>query len=169
MTAYLIPALLCAIVLYGIYRKIPVFTSFLTGAKEGISSAISLLPTLIAITSCIGMFKASGGLEQMVRLLTPLSDLLHIPSEILPLALIRPISGSGSLVILRDLLSEFHPDSKIGKVASVLQSSSETTFYTISVYYAATSVKRTKATIPSSLCGDLACLLFSILWVTLLC
>lgn len=169
MTAYLIPFLLCIIVLYGKYRNIPVFACFLSGAKEGISTAFSLMPTLVGITACIGMAEASGGLDLFVSWLTPLADVLHFPSEVLPLALIRPISGSGSLVLFEKLLTEFHPDSKIGKVASVLQSSSETTFYTISVYYAATSVKKTKATIPCALLGDVACFLFSTLWVTLLC
>ena len=169
MTAYLIPLMLTVILLYGCYKKIHVFSVFLDGAKEGISSAFSLMPTLIAVTVCIGMFKASGGLELLVGWLSPITAVMGIPSEILPLALLRPVSGSGALVIFEQLLAEYHPDSYIGKVASVLQSSTETTFYTISVYYAATAVKKSKATLPCSLIGDLFCFLFSALWVNLLC
>ena len=169
MTAYLTPLLLTVILLYGCCKKLPVFSIFLTGAKEGITSAFALMPTLIAVTVCIGMFKASGGLELLVNLLAPIASALGTPFEVLPLALIRPISGSGSLVIFEQLLAEYHPDSYIGKIASVLQSSSETTFYTVSVYYAATAVKKSKATLPCSLIGDISVFLFSTLWVNLLC
>ncbi len=168
MTSYIIPFVIVLIILYGVWKKIPVFDSFVSGAKQGVQTAFSLLPTLIGITACIGMFKASGGLDALVRCLTPVVSWLHLPAEVLPLALIRPISGSGALVIFEDLLKDFHPDSYIGKVASVLQGSSETTFYTLTVYYAASSVKKTGKTIPCCLAGDIACFIFSALWVTLL-
>lgn len=169
MTNYIIPAFIAAILLYGVFHKINVFDCFISGAKEGISSAFSLLPTLIGVTVCIGMFKASGGLDCLTNLLLLPAQLLHFPSEVLPLALLRPISGSGALVIFENILKNYHPDSYIGKVASVLQGSSETTFYTISVYYAATSVKKTKTTLPCSLIGDITCFLCSAIWVTLFC
>lgn len=169
ITNTIIPFCIAAIVLYGITKKVPVFQSFVAGAKEGVSSAFSLLPTLIGITACIRMFEASGGLDLLVQLLSDPAKLLHFPAEVLPLALLRPISGSGSLVVFENILKTFSPDSYIGKVASVLQGSSETTFYTISVYYAASSVKKTGHTLICSLAGDVSCFLFSALWVTLLC
>lgn len=169
MTNYIIPACIAAIILYGAIRKVNVFDSFLKGAGEGISSAFSLLPTLIGITACIRMFIASGGLSILTGLLTPLAKMLHYPVPVLPLALLRPISGSGALVVFEQILKNFSPDSYIGKVASVLQGSSETTFYTISVYYAASSVKKTGRTLPCSFAGDIVCLICSSLWVRLLC
>jgi spore maturation protein B len=123
---------------------------------------------LIAITTCIGMIKASGGLELLVSVMAYPAKLLHLPAELLPLALLRPISGSGALVIYEDLLQSFGPDSQIGKIASVLLGSSETTFYTMTVYYASVSIRKTKYTLPCSLLGDLSCFLFSVLWINLL-
>ncbi len=169
MTDYIIPFLIAGIVLYGMIRKVNVFESFLKGAKEGISTAFGLLPTLICITACIGMFKASGGLDVLVSFLLRPAALLDFPAEVLPLALIRPISGSGALVLFESILTEFGPDSKTGKVASVLQGSSETTFYTLSVYYAASSAKKTGKTLAASLVGDVTCFLCSACWVSLIC
>lgn len=169
MTNYIIPFLIAAIVLYGALHRTDPFGSFINGAKEGISSAFSLMPTLIGITVCIGMFKASGGLDILVKLLLLPAKILHFPAEVLPLALLRPISGSGALVIFENILKTYGPDSYIGKVASVLQGSSETTFYTITVYYAASSVKKTGCTLGASLMGDIVCFLCSALWVTLVC
>ncbi len=169
MTDYLIPLLIAGIVLYAAVRKVNVFESFLSGAKEGISTAFDLLPTLLCITACIGMFKASGGLDLLVSFLMIPAKWLHFPAEVLPLALLRPISGSGSLVLFESILKEYGADSYIGKVASVLQSSSETTFYTLSVYYAASSAKKTGKTLTASLVGDIVCFLCSAVWVSLIC
>ena len=169
MSQYVIPFCIAGIVLYGYLHKVSVFQSFVLGASEGIQTAFSLLPTLIGITVCIRMFEASGGLELLVKIFSYPAKWISIPPEILPLAFMRPISGSGSLVIFEQILKSFSPDSHIGKVASVLQSSSETTFYTISVYYAATSVKKTGKALACSLCGDLACFIFSAFWVRILC
>ncbi len=169
MTDYIIPFCIAGIVLYGVFRKVNVFDSFLSGAREGISTAFGLLPTLLCITACIGMFKASGGLDVLVSFFTLPANRLHFPAEVLPLAFLRPISGSGALVLFEDILKTFGPDSQIGKVASVLQGSSETTFYTISVYYAASAAKKTGKTLCASLTGDIVCFLCSALWVSLIC
>ncbi len=168
MTDYLIPVWIVFILIYGMCKKVNVFSSFLSGAKEGISTAFGLLPTLIAITVCIGMLKASGGLDLIAGLLSFPAKLLSFPKEVLPLALLRPISGSGALVIYENILKSFGPDSEIGQISSVLLGSSETTFYTMTVYYAAVSVKKTKYTLGCSLAGDITCFLCSALWVRLL-
>lgn len=162
-----IPALISLILIYGLIKKVDVFDCFLEGAKEGLSASVSILPALIALMTSVGMFKASGALDVITYALSPLAGLIHIPGEIIPLAILRPISGSGGLVILNGILAEFGPDSFIGRVASVLEGSSETTFYTIAVYYGAIKISNTRHTLAASLTADLTGTLMSILTVTL--
>ena len=138
-----------------------VFGVFLQGAKEGFTTAIDILPALVALMTCVGMFKASGALDILTWLLSPVSELLRLPGEVVPLAILRPISGSGALVIYNDLLETFGPDSFIGRVASVMEGSSETTFYTIAVYFGAIRVTKIRHTLPASLTADLVGFLMS--------
>lgn len=130
------------------------FSEFTKGAFENIKVAVELMPTLMAIMLGISMFKASGGLELLSNLIQPLADLLGFPTECVPLALIRPVSGSGSIAIFEDILTTNGPDSFAGRVASVLLGSTETTFYTIAVYYGVTKIKNTRQTLASSLSAD---------------
>ncbi len=123
--------------------------------KEGISTAFSILPSLIALMTAVGMIIASGGLDVISNALEPLAKLLFIPKELVPLGLLRPISGSGALAIYENILSVHGPDSFIGKVASVMQGSTETTFYTIAVYYGAVKVIKTKYTLVPALTADI--------------
>ena len=108
---------------------------FISGAKEGFGTATSVLPALISLMTAIGMFKASGALDMLTAAIRPLAQMVHIPPEVVPLAIVRPISGSGALAVFQDILKSYGPDSLIGQVASVMQGSTETTFYTIAVYY----------------------------------
>ena len=155
----IIPLILCAIFLYGLLHGVNIFDSFLEGAKEGISTSFGILPALVALMTCIAMFNASGALDILTNALRP---------ETIPLALLRPISGSGALAIYENLLSNYGPDSFVGKVASVMQGSTETTFYTIAVYYGAVKVKKTRHTVPSALSADLTGFLMSVVAVRLL-
>lgn len=155
MGDYLIPFILCGIVLYAATCGVDVFSVFVKGAKKGLSTAMRILPSLIALTTSVGMLKASGALDVLTFGLTPLANLLTIPREILPLALLRPISGSSAMVIFQDVLKTYHPDSYIGLVASVLMGSTETTFYTIAIYYGATHVKDTRHSLVCSLTADI--------------
>ena len=135
MTSYIIPVIVAFILIYGLFKGVDVFDVFLQGAKEGLKTAVGILPALIALMTCVGMFKASGGLQVLTHALMPLTDALGAPKEVLPLALLRPISGSGALAALEDILREYGANSQIGRTASVLMGSTETTFYTIAVYY----------------------------------
>jgi len=152
---YMIPATLAGILAFGLYKKVDVFSVFLEGAKEGLKTAVNIAPALIALMTCVGMFKVSGALDIVVWVFSPLANLLNLPQEVLPLAILRPISGSGALVIYNDLLSTHGPDSFIGRVASVMEGSSDTTFYTIAVYFGAVKVSKTKYTLSASLAADL--------------
>ncbi|HEX3026678.1 MAG TPA: nucleoside recognition domain-containing protein [Clostridia bacterium] len=165
--SYVVPFVILVIVLAGLLKKENVFDLFLNGAKEGISTAVGILPALIALMTGIAMFRASGAFDLIVAGLSPLGKLLHFPSEVVPLALMRPISGSGSLSILEYLLKTYGPDSFQGRVASVLQGSTETTFYTIAVYYGSVNVSKTRHTVPSALTAEFVGFIMSILSVRL--
>ncbi|MEM0529976.1 nucleoside recognition domain-containing protein [Zongyangia sp. HA2173] len=168
MTDYIIPAIIVFIVVYALIKGVPVFDVFISGAKEGFGTATSVLPALIGLMTAIGMFKASGALDMLTAAIRPLAQMVHIPPEVVPLAIVRPISGSGALAVFQDILKSYGPDSLIGQVASVMQGSTETTFYTIAVYYGVTKVQRTRHTLASSLVGDVTGFFMSALTVQLI-
>lgn len=171
MTAFsdtIIPLVMGGILLYGLLHKADIFGSFLDGAKDGLMVSLRILPALVALMTAVGMFRASGALDVLTWLLSPLAAVLRLPQEVLPLALLRPISGSGSMAVLQDILHHYGADSVAGRVASVMQGSTETTFYTIAVYYGATKVKQTRHTLPCALAGDFTGFVMSALMVRLL-
>lgn len=163
-----IPLVLAGILIYGLTQKVDVFDAFLDGAKEGLKTAVNILPALVALMTCVGMFKASGALDMMVQLFEPVSRVLLLPKEVVPLAILRPISGSGAMVIFNDILATYGPDSFIGRVASVIEGSSETTFYTIAVYYGAIKITDTRHTLSASLTADLVGFVMSAVAVRML-
>ncbi len=154
-----IPLLLFIIPVLAFSKKIKVYETFVDGAKEGFEVAVKIIPYLVAILVAIGMFRASGAMDIFIRLISPLTDLIGLPAEALPAALMRPLSGSGSLGIATELMVEHGPDSFIGRLVSTFFGSTETTFYVIAVYFGAVGVKKTRHAIPGGLVGDLAGLL----------
>lgn len=158
---FIVPGIIGGIFLFGVVRGVNTFNAFLEGAREGLSTAVSITPALICLLTAVAMFKASGALDVLSWGLSPLAQAVGLPGEVIPLALLRPISGSGAMVLFNDLLAVYGPDSFIGRVASVMEGSTETTFYTIAVYYGATHVTRTRHTLPSALSADLAGILMS--------
>ncbi len=158
---FIVPGIIGGIFLFGVVRGVNTFDAFLEGAREGLSTAVSITPALICLLTAVAMFKASGALDVLSWGLSPLAQAVGLPGEVIPLALLRPISGSGAMVLFNDLLAVYGPDSFIGRVASVMEGSTETTFYTIAVYYGATHVTRTRHTLPSALSADLAGILMS--------
>ena len=150
----IIPFILCIIVVSGLCNKVNVFDIFLEGAKEGLSVCVTIIPPMIGLLTAIGMFKASGGIDILGFLLAPIADLIALPQELIPLAIIRPISGSGALAIFEDVIKSFGADSYVGLTASVMQGATETTFYTIALYFGVTKVKKIRHTAVSSLAAD---------------
>ncbi len=140
----------------GILRRAPLYDAFLDGAKEGLKTAGQMLPSLLAMLCAIRAFSASGLLPALCRLLEPLAVRAGIPGETLPLMLLRPLSGSASLAVLKDILHTYGPDSRIGMVASVMMGSSETVFYTCGLYLATAGVKKSRHTVPCALLAWLA-------------
>ena len=168
MSDYVIPVFIAVIMVIGLAKKVDVFGEFVEGAKENLSSAFGVLPALIALMTAIGMFKASGGLDVLSAAISPLTEFLGFPRECIPLAIIRPVSGSGALAVFESILAGVSPDSFPGRVASVMIGSTETTFYTVAVYYGITKVKKTRHVIASSLTADLTGFIMSALTVRLL-
>ena len=151
----------------GVCRRVPVFDEFCDGAREGAVAAVRVFPTLAALITAITMLSASGFTDWLVSLVRPLADLLRFPVEALPTALLRPLSGSGSLAALRTVLQENGPDSTPGLVASILQSSTETTFYTLTVYFGYIGIKKTGHALPAALIGDMTGMVLAPLMVHL--
>ena len=154
LSDWVIPLIFLGVPLYAYYRGVPVYDEFIEGAKEGLLLCWNLLPFLIAMLSAVAIFINGGGMALLQKLLAPLCDLLGIPSEVLPLALMRPLSGSGSLGLTSALITEYGPDSFIGRLASIMQGSTETTFYVLTVYFGAVAIKRFRYALWVGLIGD---------------
>ena len=149
-----VPVFVAAVLVAGIIRKVPVFDEFTAGAGEGLRACVKVLPSLAALMTAVSMLRASGAMELLTAAVAPLAQRLGFPPEVIPLALLRPVSGSGSLAMLENVYATYGADGLIGRVASVLQSSTETTFYTIAVYYGAVGVKRTRHTLAAAAGGE---------------
>ncbi len=164
----IMPVLAGVIVLYGIIRHVPVFDLFLAGAKEGMRTLITVAPTIVGLMFAVGLLRASGTADLICQLITPVAEKLGFPAELAPMALLRPVSGSGATALLLSVFEECGTDSFPGRVASVLAGSSETTFYAIAVYYGAIGVKHIRHTLPAALAADLTALIASVITVRLL-
>lgn len=151
---YLIPLLLAGAALYALGRRVDVFSALTTGAGEGLSVILRILPPLVALLTAVYMLRASGALTLLTQALTPVLTRIGIPPETVSLLLIRPVSGSGALAVGSEIMQTYGPDSTIGRTAAVMLGSTETTFYTIAVYYGAAGIRRTRHTIPAALAAD---------------
>jgi spore maturation protein SpmA len=158
-----IPVLLAFFPLYASLRKVKVYEEFVEGAKEGFNVAIKIIPYLVAILVAVAMFRGAGGIDMMSRLLKPALDMVGFPVELLPMTLMRPLSGSGTLGLFTELVKQFGPDSIIARMAGTIFGSTETTFYVIAVYFGAVSVKRTRHAVPAGLIADLVGVIASII------
>lgn len=158
--------IIAIIVSYSFLKKVDVFDVFLDGALEGLYTVVKILPALIGLLFAIAVFKASGALDLITYFLQPLLSKLGVPKEIVPLFLLRPISGSGSLAIVSDIFKNAGPDSFAGRCASVMMGSTETTFYTIAVYFGAAKVKKISYTPVAALLADFCAFVASIIFVT---
>jgi spore maturation protein SpmB len=156
LSFWILPMLIAAIVLYGWVRGVKVYSSLVEGAKEGFSVAIRILPYLVAILVMVGLFRASGGMELLAGVLGRWTEAIALPAEAVPMALLRPLSGSGAYGLLAELLRTHGPDSYIGYLASTLQGSTETTFYVLAVYFGAVGIRKTRHAVPACLLADAA-------------
>ena len=168
LSFFVIPLLLVAFPLYGLYKRVPVYESFVEGAKEGFQVAVRIIPYLVAILFAIAMFRASGAMEALTRVLDPVLGLIGFPAELLPMAIIRSLSGSGSAALVVDMINRYGEDSILVKMAAVMYGSSETTFYVIAVYFGAVNIRKTRHAVPAGLIADVAAMLIAVWTVRLL-
>ena len=152
----LLPGILALVALWGVFRRVDVYDALVTGAGDGLGVLIKIVPPLIGLLTAVYMLRASGALELLGEALCPLLTALGIPPETVALLLVRPVSGSAALGVGAELISTYGPDSLIGRTAAVMLGSTETTFYTIAVYFGAAGIARTRYAVPAALCADLA-------------
>lgn len=155
LTELLIPALMLAVSCTAMAGKRDVYSLLVTGAEDGLHTVLRILPPLIILLTAVHMLRSSGAMDLLASALTPLCSWIGIPPETVPLILIRPISGSAALAIGSELMATYGVNSEIGRTAAIMLGSTETTFYTVSVYFGAAGIKRTRYTIPAALIADL--------------
>lgn len=165
---YILPFFILLIIGFGLYKRIDVFATFIDGAKKGFDVFLSILPSLTALFLAVQMLKTSQGIDIITKVLSPIADLLEIPVETLPMCILSPISGGGSLSVYESIISEYGPDSYIGRVASVMMGSTETTFYAIAVYFGSVGIKKIRHTAICSLCADFTSFILAGFFVRLL-
>ena len=159
------PMVIFFIVLYGVIEKVKVFDNFLEGAKEGIKTTFSILPTLIGLFLAIGVLRSSGVLDFIIKLSSPILEIFKFPSELMPLAILRPISGSASIAVATDIMKQAGVDSLIGNIASTIMGSTETTLYTIAIYTSCIKIKKTRFILLAALTADITGIIVSnLIW-----
>jgi spore maturation protein B len=163
ISAWAIPFLLLSIPAYGAMKKVKVYESFVEGAKGGFQMAIRIIPYLVAILVAVGMLRGAGAIDMLARWLGPALDRIGFPVEILPLAIMRPLSGSGSLGIVTELVQAHGPDSFISRLAASAYGSTETTFYVLAVYFGAVGIRKARHAVISGLMADIASLVAAII------
>jgi len=162
ISTWAIPFLLLVIPIYGYLKKVPVYESFVEGAEEGFTTAVKIIPFLVGMMVAISVFRASGAMEYLSQALAPVTALLDAPSEVLPLAIMRPLSGSGVLGMATELMRTYGPDSFIGRLASVMQGTTDTTFFVLTVYFGAVGIKKYRYAIVTGLTADITRFIASI-------
>ena len=155
-TAFVIPCLLAGVALYALTRRVDVYAALTQGAGEGLTVVAKILPALVGLLTAVYMLRASGAMDALAAALAPVLGLLGIPPETAALLLVRPVSGSAALGVGAELIATYGPDSLIGRTAAVMLGSTETTFYTIAVYFGAAGIVKTRYAVPAALCADLA-------------
>lgn len=162
ISKWAIPFLLLIIPLYGYIKKVPVYEAFVEGAEEGFYTAIKIIPFLVGMLVAISVFRASGAMDLFIKGLTPLLVRIGAPPEVLPLAVMRPLSGSGSLGLATELMRIYGPDSLIGRLASIMQGTTDTTFFVLTVYFGSVGIKKYRYAVITGLSADVTGLLASI-------
>lgn len=157
----IMPVFAVTIIVFGLVRRVPVFEAFLTGAREGAQTLLRIAPTILALIFAVGLLKSSGAVAVINRALAPAANAVGFPAEVVPMALLRPVSGSGSSALLMTVLQDYGPDSFAGRVASVLAGSSETTFFATTMYFGSIGVKKIRHTLLAAIAADVTAMLVS--------
>lgn len=162
VSRWAIPFLLLVIPLYGFFKRLPVYEVFVEGAEEGLYTAIKIIPFLVGMMVAIAVFRASGAMDYAIKGIMPVMKHLGAPAEVLPLGVMRPLSGSGALGLATELIKVYGPDSLIGRMASVMQGTTDTTFFVLTIYFGSVGIKRYKYAVITGLSADITGLIASI-------
>ncbi|WP_214480102.1 spore maturation protein [Bacillus sp. SM2101] len=168
VSLWFIPFLICFILIVATVKKVPTYEVFVEGGKEGIKIAFSIIPFLVGMLVSISIFRASGALDYFIGMMRPLLEGIGVPAEIIPLAIMRPISGTAALGMTSDLIGTYGPDSFIGRLASTLQGSTDTTLYVLTVYFGAVGIKKMGDALKVGLLADLCGIIAAIIVVTII-
>ena len=163
--SYIIPVVILSFIIIGLIRKVPIFETFCEGAVKGLRTVLTITPTLIGLITAVTMLRESGAIDALVNLVSPVAQRLGFPVEIVPVAILRPVSGGGSTALLIDIFKNNGPDSFAGKIVSVMAGSTETTFYAITLYYGSVGIKKIRHTLIAGLAADFTAVIFSVLTV----
>jgi spore maturation protein B len=144
ISLWAVPAMLALIPLWGYIKKVKVYDTFIEGAEEGLKVAVQITPYLVAMMVALSVFRASGAMELLAKAINPITSRLGFPTEVLPLMIIRPLSGAGALAVTADMLKVYHPDSYLGRLASIMQGSTDTTFYVLTVYFGSVGIRKAR-------------------------
>jgi len=166
ISLWVIPGLIIIIIIYAVFNKVQVFESFVEGAKDGFQIAIQIIPYLVGMMVAISIFRESGALNILTGFFEPIFGAINFPSELFPLAIMRPITGTGALAITSDLIANYGPDSFIGRLASTMQASTDTTLYIFTVYFGAVGIKKAGYAIKVGLLADLVGIIASFVIVS---
>ena len=162
-----VPVIIVSLCLYGLYRRVNIFESFVEGAKEGMRTVMFIAPTMIALLVAVGTLRASGALTWLAEVIRPAAEAVHFPPELVPMGLLRPVSGSGATALLTGIYEDYGADSFLARCASVVAGSTETTFYAVTMYYSAAGVTKIRHTLFSALLADFTAIVLSVVTVTL--
>ena len=168
ISSLLIPLTFLFALIVGVIKKVDIYSAFVNGAKDSLKTALNIFPAIVTLMIAIGIFRTSGLLDFTTGLFSPILNFINVPKEILPIAILRPMSGSGGLAMLTDIIKNYGPDSKIGVMASVICGSTETTFYTVAVYFGSVGITNVRHTIKCALLADLVSIIMGILVCNLL-
>lgn len=168
MVKYLIPIIVTIIIIYGIYKKVNIYDVFIKGVEEGLKITLKIFPTIFAMIIAINVLLKSNLIEDITNLLSPVFEFLNFPKQLLTLSILRPISGSSALVVCNDILANYGPESFVGRIASVIQGSTDTTIYIISLYFSSVGIKKIKYSLLVGLLTDLICIIIATITVTIL-
>ncbi|KYH35442.1 spore maturation protein B [Clostridium tepidiprofundi DSM 19306] len=158
----IIPLIVVAIITYGIFKGVKVYECFIEGAKEGLKICLKIFPYLLAMLLAVSVLRESKILDGFINIMKPISQIIGLPSEILPLVLIKPLSGSGALGVFTDILNKYGADTYIGLVASIIMGSTETIFYTLTVYYGAVNIKKIRHTLWAAIFADITAIIMAV-------
>ncbi len=159
----LIPLITITVIIYGLYKKVNIYDSFINGVSEGLKMSLEIFPTIMAMVIAINLITSSGVINYLTEILSYPLSLIKFPSEILPIALLRPISSSASLIVMNDILKTYGPDSFLGMLASIIQGSTDTTIYILGMYFSSVGIKKIKYSLIVGLLADLSCIIIALI------